>query len=177
MKTPYEKSFKNRKRYILLKEQNICVGCGKNSTDGKVYCNSCTKKRKEYAKRNSNKMSEYQKQYRSMRKSARLCIRCGKKEAVEGLTQCEICRQREMYHHKRKITEAQKIKNKENAKKRYNERKKNGICVRCGKNKAIPGKVRCLDCNLFVNQSRSGYVEHKLNKIKEDRKVKEYDNI
>lgn len=31
-------------------------------------------------------------------------------------------------------------------KKQYNERKAAGICVSCGKRKAVKGRVRCLDC-------------------------------
>lgn len=34
-------------RYHRLKRAGICVGCGKNKTDGKVYCFKCLQKKYE----------------------------------------------------------------------------------------------------------------------------------
>lgn len=43
---------------------------------------------------------------------------------------------------------------KECRRRRYNKLKQNGICVRCGKEKAIEGAVLCEKCRDFTNDYR-----------------------
>lgn len=150
----------NKERYQKLKELRICVYCGKNPAVGaSVACKACKEKRIGAHAKNRDKNILYGKKYREVLKQAGLCIRCGKKDAVPGLSQCAECSQRS---NERQHIYAGEAAGKYNQKTKdlYYERKARGICVKCGKNKALPGMVRCLDCRLFLNQSRSGYVEH-----------------
>lgn len=50
-------------------------------------------------------------------------------------------------------------------------RKEHGLCVNCGKKDALPGITLCMDCRLYHNQSRSGYVVHTDKWLKKERKA------
>lgn len=49
--------------------------------------------------------------------------------------------------------------------------KSRGICIRCHRNEAQPGRVLCRECRLYTNQARSGYVEHTRKYLEKERKA------
>lgn len=149
-----------REQYNKRKKEKICVHCGKRHTDGKhVRCDICRQKDREYSQRIKDKNILYQKQYRNGLKIYGLCIRCGKEKALAGLSQCRSCSERS---NKRKhvYSKEEYEKHCRTLKERYYERKKDGICVICGKNKSLPNRVKCGECTIKLNQERSGYIEH-----------------
>ena len=80
-----------------------------------------------------------------------ICRDCGQREVEPHTQLCFECANRkykkakEYYkNHRDEINE----RNKQTAKKRYAERKASGICVKCGKHKALENKTLCLNCYL-----------------------------
>lgn len=51
---------KQMERYNRLKEQGICVRCGKRENDGTLLCEECHQKTREYYLTYRHTMSEYQ---------------------------------------------------------------------------------------------------------------------
>lgn len=47
--------------------------------------------------------------------------------------------------------------------------KTRGICTKCKKREAVKGQTLCLECKLYSNQSRSGYVEHSQKFLRKER--------
>lgn len=92
-------------------------------------------------------ISKYQ--FEKMRRKAGLCVSCGKEDAFTmiGRRYCADCSE------KRNETKRKYWKNNENyreaqinkKRKIYEERKNNGICVRCGKRK-VNGFAQCDYC-------------------------------
>lgn len=90
-----------------------------------------------------------------------LCVRCRSEIAEPGKATCFECAEK-MREQKRKIragmTEEQKKilreKAAESNRKLYKKRKDAGICVICGRHKATPGMVKCIDCRLKTNRRR-----------------------
>lgn len=151
------------------KESGICIHCGSRPTFGSyATCEVCLAKNREYAKKNRINNIEYQKKLREKLKSAGLCIRCGKHKTETGFSQCRECRGRD----RPTIHSEEALKRqKEKAKLRYAERKNQGICVRCGKEKALPGIVLCSICRINRNQAIYGYFEHDPKWYKKEREA------
>lgn len=85
------------------------------------------------------KYREYYRQYgkdlRAFRKRQGLCIHCGKEKAEEGLSVCTICKLDGRERANRYYQEMSPEKKTEHlAKKKalYDERRAQGLCVRCG---------------------------------------------
>lgn len=72
----------SKKRRLLLKQQNLCIDCGKKSEiASSIYCKDCKKSRNESGKK-----------YRLLLREQGLCINgCGKKTI--DLIHCEECRE------------------------------------------------------------------------------------
>ena len=114
-----------------LKAQGLCCVCGKqHPIDGKKTCQSCLEKR-----RSDNK-------YLSER---HICPRCGKAPAVQGMSMCCDCLYRNA-EYSIEYYRNNKDKAQTYAKNRYKSLKQEGICVKCGKRKAAPGRVSCKQC-------------------------------
>lgn len=92
--------------------------------------------------------TEYHKQYRSQRKEAGLCCRCGNPKEDSVHTYCSACRD-----------EYTRL-----AKERYQKLKEQGLCVECGKAKAQSGLL-CPSCkDVQKNSATKRYTERKVNK-------------
>ena len=81
-------------------------------------------------------------------KEHHICVRCGKRDAFYNKTKCPECiekaqkRDREHYAENReKILQRKKKRSKP----LYARRKAEGLCVKCGRKKAIKG-IYCLEC-------------------------------
>lgn len=95
-------------------------------------------------------------------RSIGFCTFCGKNKVVdEGHSYCSSCRAyfRELYQSRKekckswRENRSEKAKAEERARKRaysakrYRERKEKGLCISCGKYRAMNGLVRCMICN------------------------------
>lgn len=115
------KRARKAERYKWLKAHGICVKCGSEKAfNGRVCCVDCLYKMQmraiQYAesspdaeerrKRHNARQAEWMREQRAQRKAAGMCIRCGKREALDGRVRCERCtyleraRGREAYRRK-----------------------------------------------------------------------------
>lgn len=80
----------NKKRVEKLKEQGMCVTCGKRkAVPGKTLCEICLmKKRDDYRKRNGYQIPRHE------RKSYGLCYICGKELEDKNRNICKDCTER-----------------------------------------------------------------------------------
>ena len=85
-----------------------------------------------------------------------ICTTCGKAMAVKGRKSCLNCLDKFKVVYERRRAKVKTYYRehiddcKERNQVRYQQRKKMGLCVMCGK-KAIEGKVRCERCRLKAN--------------------------
>ena len=124
--------------YKKRKENGLCPNCGKPLDREGFYCNKCLIKVREYRREN-----------REFYRKHHICTECGK-EIVYGTDRiCFECRAKK-YNRKKELSEEQKNKilekNRERQKERYKELSEKGICVHCGKRKAVAGRKRCAIC-------------------------------
>lgn len=83
-------------RYEKVKLMHKCVRCGKvddYTLSGKVRCKNCTNLDNIKIKtiEAKEKRSEYFKKRYYSRKAQGICVKCGKKPAVNGHVTCEDC--------------------------------------------------------------------------------------
>lgn len=101
-------------------------------------------------------VKEYTKQRYHNRKEAGICVRCGKQPAIPGKIVCLLC-QAEYADYSRlryeKMTDEEKAEHNRKHTEKYYANKAAGICVRCGKRKAAPGRVSCEWCLAKTNES------------------------
>ena len=86
-------------------------------------------------------------------KSKGICPHCGKDKAVKGKIHCVNCLETfavSQMIRRSKLTEEQKQYEHDyciaHHKKQYQKLKAQGICTKCKKRKASPGKVKCSIC-------------------------------
>lgn len=127
----------NKRNYYRHKQNGECPRCGKPLDRDGHYCKKCLEK-----------YIEYQRENRKFYREHHLCVVCGKIRVPKGERICPECRAKNA--NRRKLSEEQRIKANENHKKSqkliYMQRAENGICTRCGKRKAAPGKKKCEIC-------------------------------
>ena len=137
-----------KERYHFLKDQGLCVSCGKAPAGKTVLCDSCY----ESHRRSRNEIKEY-------RKSKHICTQCGKVEADPGKTICLMCK---MDNRER----CQKANKKRNADPAYREKhsalmkarsercREDHLCIDCGKALApFETKTRCCECLIKNNRA------------------------
>lgn len=97
--------------------------------------------------------AEYQKKYRELAKVLKICPICRKRRLFGSEYYCLECNARIKEWHKKKyesMTPEQKKAyidhNTKIAKRKREQRKAQGICTRCGKNKASDGYFTCEAC-------------------------------
>ena len=76
-----------------------------------------------------------------------ICIRCKQEQAQPGKTLCFECNEKEKARKRREYGRVRE-KRIERGKKRYLLRKAQGLCVYCGKKKAVQGRVSCIECSI-----------------------------
>ena len=89
-------------------------------------------------------------------KSRGICTKCGKRKAVNNVTYCEYCLEKDVIKnakYREKNKEILRQKNKERMKSLRDRRKQKGECTDCGKklNPLLDGKntVKCKTCKAF----------------------------
>lgn len=132
--------------YMKRKSNNQCPRCGKDLDREGHYCTQCLQA-----------TNEYNKETRDFCRKHHICTEC-KKERVYGKdTTCFECRAKRAKWRK-PLTEKDKDNMKIQKRIQYAARSEEGICVRCGKRKAIIGKKRCqicLDYDAEIHRKRS----------------------
>ena len=121
-------------------------------------CTCCGGKRDSDDLLTCSKCLAKKKQYRQKRKSEQICARCGKR--TDGKALCETCSQIINKRHREDREFLKSI----------------GMCVECGKQKAVPGKTKCADCAYRHGEAnrklRENYTEEKRQEQLE--KMREY---
>lgn len=126
----------NRRRYLARKNAGLCMGCGKETGDGKVYCPECRVRQNERARQNRAFYAEHG-----------LCRRCGRNRVFGSEKRCPECRALDAAREARRArTDEVREKNNAYHRRRYQERSSLGICTQCGRRKAEAGKKRCGIC-------------------------------
>lgn len=127
----------NKRVYYRHKNNGECPRCGKPLDRNGHYCSECLVKVREYNRENRRFYAENQ-----------LCTVCGKVNVPKGERICPECRAK--IKNRKPLTEEQKTryasKFREQQKILYKQRAELGICTRCGKHKAMPGKKKCGIC-------------------------------
>lgn len=139
---------KKREKGKELKQLGLCTRCG-GSTDGiHVYCDDCRQYKKE--------LNETYIKYG-------LCGYCHKERIYGDEKTCPECRAKSSIKntkYRKTHREELNIKQRERYKIVRDYRKENGLCTKCGKTKASPGKVTCARCREKNNeQKRLAYVK------------------
>lgn len=79
------------------------------------------------------------------RRKLGLCGNCGKTQALEGRSLCQNCTDTIQYGQK-KFRKVHATEISEMKRQRYISLKSAGLCVKCGKTPAAPGRVYCQPC-------------------------------
>lgn len=133
----------DRERYQLFRKLHVCASCKQQDAltmAGRVYCTECAEKRLRYKNnRYANdphyrEMLKEQKRNRDQyRRENNLCLECGKPlpEAC-GYLICYGCRARRREQSREKRRKAGSIP--------FDMLGANGMCKKCGREPALPGK-------------------------------------
>lgn len=135
MATQKKKIEYTRRRRI---SEGKCPTCGKEMDRQGYYCTACLAKRNEYTRGN-----------RDFWRANHICPECGKERLFGTEKRCIACRQRQYewrQKNKQPLTDEQKAAMKNYGRSVYKERSEQGICTRCGKRKAAPGRKKCKLC-------------------------------
>lgn len=96
--------------------------------------------------------NSYAKERYKLLKQLKICVCCGHQEAEPGITLCLDCNEKKRKYslaYQKQNCEEIRIKQSENSKKRYYDRKEKGICTKCGKHKIYAkSTIYCIDCYL-----------------------------
>ena len=109
-------------------------------------------------------------------KSRRICTKCGKRKAVNNVTYCEYCLEKDTIKnakYREKNRETLRQKNKERMKNLRDKRKQNGECTDCGNklNLLLDGKnvAKCKKCRTY----HKNYIAKRRSKIEKEYITKE----
>mgnify|MGYP006874657936 CR=1 FL=1 len=89
------------------------------------------------------------KERREWYKAHGICANCGCEKARPGFATCYVCKAREIEHNRQnwqRNGHKYKEKNRIHSKELYDSRKKLGMCTKCGKVQAKPGRAKCEKC-------------------------------
>ena len=88
-------------------------------------------------------------------KAHHICVRCHQREAVKGQVACLDCRDKDREYDRKRKAESlakespeHKAERLRKAKERRERLKAQGLCIWCGKHKALSGKQHCLECGI-----------------------------
>nr|DAI11014.1 MAG TPA: zinc-ribbon domain protein [Caudoviricetes sp.] len=89
-------------------------------------------------------------------KSRGICTKCAKRKAVNNVTYCEYCLEKDVIKnakYREKNLERLRKLNKERMQKLRDRRKENGECTKCGKKLSLildgENKVKCKKCRAY----------------------------
>lgn len=125
-------------------------------------------------------LADRQRELRKSWKEQGRCSRCGSPKEDDGLSTCQTCLMKVKLTRKsvaqkdkpyKDLPDAQKERIKQRRHEKYQDRKAQGLCVRCGQRKALYGLVLCGQCRLERSQSQYGYVNHSIKWTAKERKA------
>ncbi len=143
----------SRKKMLYWERKNshLCTRCGKPSEDGKILCPECRAGYNEDAR-----------QARLFYKSLGLCSECGKNRVFRHEKTCPECRAKNTRNYHR--TEEQRERYYASNRKWYWKNSEQGICVKCGRRKAVEGKKMCGICaSRVANRIKISRMEKRYN--------------
>jgi hypothetical protein len=112
----------------------LCIHCGeKRDRETTQICTKCAAVQATYKQNRRNRL-----------KADGICVQCGKRPAVPDRTRCFECSSK-VNDYGRSHADLQTIRVR--SKERREEAKKNGICFKCFKAKAIHGQKQCKNCS------------------------------
>ena len=129
---------RSAKLYRTRKENGLCQRCGTPLDRDGCYCSKCLEK-----------VRIYQRECKDFYRLHGLCTQCGKNTVFGNERMCPECLAKyEIYNKNRTKEQQERYKNRFRIQQRnlYQERKAQGICTKCGKRKAMPGKRKCGIC-------------------------------
>lgn len=141
------------KRYYRLKEQGLCIQCGKPTDTEGIRCEACRKKK-----------AEYDKGYRQMMKKLKICTVCKRVRVYGDETRCPECRNKDSMRHAeydKRHREKIRIRDRETKRKLKAERVAKGLCIWCGKRAVTIGYKSCSICR----KKRNDHYRNKYEKI------------
>lgn len=152
-----------KKLYNYHRENGLCPKCGKLLDRKGFYCEECKEKH-----------TAYQRETRELCRQLRICPECRKNKLAGEEKICPECLAKKAeYRANHPLNDDKRRKNneafKQYSKNLYAERRKAGICVRCGKAKAVKSKAKCFICQSKDNAIHRKRTENRQN-IKEYRK-------
>lgn len=130
--------------YRNRKKNGLCPTCGATLDRKGHYCSACLHKR-----------NEEQREARKYYLSIGVCPVCKKEKLVGDEKQCITCRLKAKEYREKHVYPNQKQyadRHKTYLKELYKVRAEKGICTRCGKRKAEPGKKKCAICQYKENE-------------------------
>lgn len=133
--------------YYKRKNAGLCVDCGGQTDGGRRLCAACEEKRKTYVN-----------ETRAFFKNIGLCPRCGRNVIFKGESTCPECKAQNTIGAQKRRDKDRKAYNAQMAeyhKSEYAEKKKQGICPRCGKKKTNGSYVWCKTCRYKTSQKRN----------------------
>lgn len=129
--------------------RGLCYNCGTPLDRQGMRCTACTAK-----------ASEYKKLTHEWYVQNHICTACGRERVYGADKTCFECRAKAAMRPKYMISTAQKEANATKARAIYEQRCKDGICVACGKRKAVTNKRKCRIC-LSKEAERARIRRHK----------------
>ena len=95
-----------------------------------------------------DKYKKYKRDLYAWRRDHGICTICGKAAAVQNTRLCAACAQheKERFERKYKTDGEYREKIRKNNLSRYSRCVSDGLCVQCGRRKAIKGHRRCEEC-------------------------------
>ncbi len=133
---------KEQRKYNAYKDAGICIKCHRNpALQGKTQCGACAGEENRKAREDYN-----------FYKSIGICVACHKYTAAPGRTRCEMCGAKEAERNKKTLDSLSREEKKELNKKHYEAKKKKederrsmGLCVKCGRPQAGTSSRLCLE--------------------------------
>lgn len=95
-----------------------------------------------------NPKNEYFRDMYAWRKAHHICTKCGQEDAAKGRTRCINCLEKCRGQIRKPLTTEQRYAKHIRQKRRYDLLTAFGVCTKCNKHNALPGKTWCLECTL-----------------------------
>ncbi len=127
----------SHRAYMRRRDSGLCPRCGEKLDRQGYYCSKCLKKANDY----NREVTEFCRQFK-------ICPQCRKNKLFGDEKTCPECLAKKAEYNSKHPQDNKKYAEnfKRQQKRLYQERKANGICTRCGKRKAYPGKAKCKIC-------------------------------
>ena len=132
--------------YYRRKAAGLCVDCGQELDRDGARCQRCR-----------DRINAATKKQREEVATRGVCPRCGKRKLWGDEKECIECRAEaagRQAEWREKNSEAFRESHAIWSKKTYSKRREAGICTRCGKRPAAPGKAMCGICSARQNTRR-----------------------